>query len=81
MLPNATPIPYSSFTGETRDERLRKAVIWNSVNCPGRCWTLEQIAQVAGVTRERIRQHEQKALKRIRKFHIKGFDGIGSFKL
>lgn len=61
-----TPIPYDQFTGETADDRLREAVAWNSEHCPGRVWTLEQIAQVVGCTRERIRQYESKALKKLR---------------
>jgi hypothetical protein len=32
---------------------------------PGKCYTLEQIAQTIGVTRERVRQIEFTAIKRV----------------
>lgn len=46
------------------DVRLRMMV---SNAEPGRCYTLQEIAEVAGVSRERIRQLEFQALKSLRK--------------
>ena len=46
------------------DEGLRMA---RELQAPGEAWTLEQIAEVAGCTRERIRQIEGEALKKVRK--------------
>ena len=48
------------------DERIRAAVLWTEENCPQKEWTLEEISNIAGLTRERIRQIEWKALKKIR---------------
>ena len=45
------------------DEGLRIA---RALQEPGEAWTLEQIADVAGCTRERIRQIESEALKKVR---------------
>lgn len=45
------------------DEGLRIA---RELQAPGEAWTLEQIAEVAGCTRERIRQIESEALKKVR---------------
>ena len=45
------------------DEGLRIA---RELQEPGEAWTLEQIAEVAGCTRERIRQIESEALKKVR---------------
>jgi len=45
------------------DEGLRMA---RALQEPGEAWTLEQIAEVAGCTRERIRQIESEALKKVR---------------
>ena len=53
------------FRGNT-DVRLRKACIWVSRNCPGRRLTLEEIGRVMGVTRERVRQIEARALRKLR---------------
>ena len=53
------------FKGST-DERLNKANIWAAKNCPGREFTLEEIANLMGVTRERVRQIEFRALRKLR---------------
>ena len=53
------------FRGTT-DERLRKACMWVSRNCPGRRLTLEEIGRIMGVTRERVRQIEARALRKLR---------------
>jgi hypothetical protein len=53
------------FRGTT-DECLRKACIWVSGNCPGRRLTLEEIGRIMGVTRERVRQIEARALRKLR---------------
>lgn len=45
------------------DEGLRIA---RELQEPGESWTLEQIATVAGCTRERVRQIESEALKKVR---------------
>ena len=58
-------IPIPRFRGTT-DERLRKACMWVSANCPGRRLTLEEIGVVMGVTRERVRQIEARALRKLR---------------
>jgi RNA polymerase sigma factor (sigma-70 family) len=55
-----------SFSGCTAEERLISAHHWVSENCPGRQLTLEEIGQIMGVTRERVRQIEAKALKKLR---------------
>lgn len=57
------PIP--SFKGSP-EERLRKACVWVSRNCPGRMLTLEEIGEIMGVTRERVRQIEARALRKLR---------------
>jgi len=54
-----------SFQG-TPEERLRAACIWVSENSPGRQLTLEEIGRVMGVTRERVRQIEAHALRKLR---------------
>jgi len=53
------------FSGDST-ERLTKANLWAAKNCPGREFTLEEIAQLMGVTRERVRQIEFRALKKLR---------------
>ena len=53
------------FTGST-DERLRQACCWVSKQCPGRSLTLEQIGNIMGVSRERVRQIEAQALRKLR---------------
>ena len=54
-----------SFEG-TPEERLRTACIWVAENSPGRQLTLEEIGIVMGVTRERVRQIEAQALRKLR---------------
>jgi hypothetical protein len=54
-----------SFEGSP-NERLDQACIWAATACPGRQFTLEEIGQLMGVTRERVRQIEAKALKKLR---------------
>jgi hypothetical protein len=54
-----------SFSG-TPEARLRSACIWVSKNCPGRQLTLEEIGTIMGVTRERVRQIEAHALRKLR---------------
>ena len=69
MVPtsNNKPIEITipSFEGSP-EERLRSACIWVSENSPGRQLTLEEIGQVMGVTRERVRQIEAHALRKLR---------------
>ena len=48
------------------DDRLRSACVWVAENSPGRRLTLEEIGQVMGVTRERVRQIEALALRKLR---------------
>ena len=64
-IPKVEDIPIPSFKG-THEQRLRKACVWISVNCPGRQLTLEQIGEIMGVTRERVRQIEARALRKLR---------------
>ena len=54
-----------SFSGSS-ETRLRSACIWVSKNCPGRQLTLEEIGEIMGVTRERVRQIEAHALRKLR---------------
>lgn len=51
---------------ETVDDRLEAAVEWTERNCPNRIWTLQEIGEAVGITRERIRQIEFEALKKFR---------------
>lgn len=53
------------FTG-TPEERLRAACVWVADNSPGRQLTLEEIGKIMGVTRERVRQIEAHALRKLR---------------
>ena len=53
------------FTG-SQEEKLRKTCVWVSVNCPGRKFTLEEIAVIMDITRERVRQLEASALRKLR---------------
>ena len=53
------------FAGSV-ERRLRSACKWISKNEPGRCLTLEEIASIMGVTRERVRQLEAQALRKLR---------------
>ena len=48
------------------EERLRAACVWVSEHSPGRQLTLEEIGRVMGVTRERVRQIEAHALRKLR---------------
>lgn len=50
----------------TPEERLRAACIWVANNSPGRQLTLDEIGKVMGVTRERVRQIEAHALRKLR---------------
>jgi hypothetical protein len=54
-----------SFKGSP-EVKLRKACLWVSKYCPGRQLTLEEIGRVMGVTRERVRQIEACALRKLR---------------
>ena len=48
------------------ENRLKCARIWIAKNDPGRCLTLEEIASIMDVTRERVRQLEAQALRKLR---------------
>lgn len=50
----------------SQEEKLRKTCIWVSLNCPGRKFMLEEIAVIMGITRERVRQLEASALRKLR---------------
>jgi DNA-directed RNA polymerase sigma subunit (sigma70/sigma32) len=52
---------------DTVEDRLSAAVVWTEKNCPQKQWTLAEIAKVTGVTRERIRQIEFEALRKVRR--------------
>ena len=54
-----------AFAGSP-ERRLRLACLWISKNCPGRQLTLEEVGKVMGVTRERVRQIEAAALRKLR---------------
>jgi RNA polymerase primary sigma factor len=54
-----------TFPGSV-DERLRQTCCWVSQYCPGRSLTLEQIGSIMGVSRERVRQIEAHALRKLR---------------
>jgi DNA-directed RNA polymerase sigma subunit (sigma70/sigma32) len=54
-----------SFSGSC-DERLRQACSWVSKYGPGRTLTLEQIGLIMDVSRERVRQIEAQALRKLR---------------
>ena len=58
-------IELPTFTGST-DEKLRKACCWVSKYCPGRTLTLNQIGKIMNVSRERVRQIESQALRKLR---------------
>lgn len=81
MIPSSIAIPYEEFDGKNADERLVQAVEWSQEVCPGRVWTLEEIAQVWGVSRERVRQIESRAIKKIRKYHLEMLDNLKQFEL
>ncbi|MAK46054.1 MAG: hypothetical protein CMI24_02175 [Opitutae bacterium] len=61
----AKVIKIPNFFGSC-EVRLRSACVWVSKHDPGRCLTLEEIAAIMGVTRERVRQIEAQALKKLR---------------
>ena len=54
-----------SFSGSC-DDRLRQACKWVSQNCPSRTLTLKQIGLIMDVSRERVRQIEAQALRKLR---------------
>lgn len=54
-----------TFLGSV-DERLRQTCCWVSQYCPGRSLTLEQIGSIICVSRERVRQIEADALRKLR---------------
>ena len=58
-------IEIPTFPGSV-DERLRLTCCWVSQYCPGRSLTLEQIGSIMGVSRERVRQIEAHALRKLR---------------
>ena len=68
------PVPISLRKNKVRiprfegscEARLRNACVWISKNDPGRCLTLEEIASIMGITRERVRQLEAQALRKLR---------------
>ena len=63
--PNTRDVDLPNFQG-TAEQRLRAACIWVANNSPGRQLTLEEIGKVMGVTRERVRQIEAHALRKLR---------------
>lgn len=62
---NIKELDIPSFSGSC-DERLRQACNWVSKYCPGRTLTLEQIGLIMDVSRERVRQIEAQALRKLR---------------
>ena len=55
------------FQGYDSDDRLRKLCNWATENiADGYCLTLEEIGKAIGITRERVRQIESKALRKLR---------------
>lgn len=63
--PKVRDIDLPDFKG-TPEERLRAACVWVADNSPGRQLTLEEIGKIMGVTRERVRQIEAHALRKLR---------------
>ncbi len=58
-------IKLPTFKGSA-EQRLRAACVWVADHSPGRKLTLEEIGKVMGVTRERVRQIEAHALRKLR---------------
>lgn len=58
------PIP--QFDGATEEERLQQMVDWSAENEPGREFTCEEIASVAGFTRQAVLVIQARALKKLR---------------
>ena len=63
--PSKKKLKIPKFIGSI-ENRLRSARIWIAKNDPGRCLTLEEIASIMDVTRERVRQLEAQALRKLR---------------
>jgi len=63
--PSKKNLKIPKFIGSI-ENRLRSARIWIAKNDPGRCLTLEEIASIMDVTRERVRQLEAQALRKLR---------------
>ena len=63
--PSKKKLKIPKFIGSI-ENRLRSARIWIAKNDPGRCLTLEEIASIMDVTRERVRQVEAQALRKLR---------------
>ena len=62
---NAEDLTLPCFRGSP-EQRLRAACVWVSEHSPGRQLTLEEIGRIMGVTRERVRQIEAHALRKLR---------------
>ena len=67
----ALPVSCSSFLSgpanpsqvEEVNDKIRELF---ATAVPGKCYTLEEIGDYAGITKERVRQIEMKALKKLR---------------
>ena len=55
-----------TFTGDSSELRLHQAYRGGTQQGPGRQLTLEEGGNIIGVTRERVRQIEAKALRKVR---------------